>query len=822
MSNSKFDETLKLMSKCTVAVCEDDKPMGTGVIVSLKGLVATCEHVIRQAKSISIKVGSRQIPAEVYKKDQERDIAVLKLIKEVKNSVHIEEVGELKQGREIFVLGFSLKSGLRDSKRECASLSKGIISKIQTNGSGRVDYIQINASVDHGFSGGPVFDESGRIIGFVTTALFEGMACCIPTDTVLSLVPWHKLDSSTIPFVEYAERESDRYRKWNIFKHYIDLRCRTKDGNEQDLMKYVLDVWLPDQSKPLLAILGEFGSGKTFFCQKLFCELLKGYRPGRKLPFLVTLCDMKRYGYKSVKDLLVDQVETKLGLPNLEWSTLEEILRFGEIILIYDGFEEMSMKVSRFQMVDNFRDLRSTIIPGAKAIVTCRTHYFSTEEEEKQIFGRIRRPDHIESLIMEESNLDNVSIVYLESFNDGDIQAYLKSKLKNDWKSFYQKIKDPSFYDLPDLAKRPIFLDMIVEVIPHLEFVGEKLTGTRLYQQYTNLCFQREYKRLGLAVEQQSEIVEELAFEVYKERLIYLDRNLIKAVCSKVTHYKPEIDVEQFIRKYPFFRRAEKAGGELSFIHQSFFEFFVAKRIFRSVYEHDHSLYATEYLTSQIDKYLYELLDSANGVEIIVAWLRRHPDVNVRMNCVLTLGRSGKKEFVPVLQECLEQEPDIGVAGRISESLVSLGDRESLLKFLGNLEKYAYLKEETGKPDGHRLLYDVVGTLEEIDSGVIDSLVKNLENPNARIRKYAAFILGRIRTPKAIPGLIRLLENPNESVRARRYTAAALGLIGDPSALPILEDIAQSSENEYIYQDCSRAIERIEGERKRSQESLKG
>ena len=817
MSTSLSDEILRSMNECTVAICGQNKLIGSGVIVSPSGLVVTCKHVIDKARDVSMKIGPRQIPAEVYKKDKKTDLAILRIAnKDVRNYVYIEKFDKPKQGQTIFVLGFPLGGG-REGVVKCdeigsANLSKGVVSNISKKESDITDFIHIDASVDRGNSGGPVFDENGNIIGFVTTELFEGMACCIPTNTLLLLLPWYEFGTSTLSLIEYAERETDKYRSWPVFKHYVNLKCSIKDGDKQDLLKYVLDVWLPDKSKSLLALLGEFGSGKTLFCHKLTYELFKDYKPGKKLPFLVKLRTMREYKYESLKDLLIDQFETKLGLSNLTWFTFEEILRSGEIILIYDGFEEMTMKAGAFQMSENFSDILSTIIPGAKTIVTCRTHYFSTEKE-TDILATSPRSDEIEGLIKYESDPDRVSIAYLESLEESDIRTYLESKL-SDWKNLYDKLNDPDFYNLADLAKRPIFLDVIVETIPNLEFVGKKITRTRLYQLYTEMCFEREAHRIGFSPEQQSQIIEELAFEVYKQKFNYFDWNMIEVVWSGVTGDKPKNNaVEQFIRKYPFLRKIEQVEGKLDFIHQSFFEFFVAKRISRSIHKRYHNLYATEYLTSPIDGYLGELLESNDDIGVILVWLERHPDLNVRMNCALTLGRYGKSEFVPVLRECLEKDTDIGVAGRIADALASLGDEESRLKFLENLAELDYSEKDIKKSEDHRLLYEIVGPLEGIDSKskVIDSLVKNLANKeNPRIRKYAAFFLGRTRSKRGVPGLIKLLTNPKETVRARRYAAAALGIIGSSEALPILSALSNKlDENEFIQQECSKAASRI-------------
>jgi len=586
-------------------------------------------------------------------------------------------------------------------------------------------------------------------------------------------------------------------------------------------MEFVRKVWLPDtsdMSKSTLAILGEFGSGKTLFCNKLVEQMASDYKPGNKISVLIRLGDIERYGHKNLKALLVEQIQTKFDLPSSTptWREIKEIIQSDEIILIFDGLEEMTMKGTQFKMRDNFREILSTIGTGVKYIIACRAHYFSTAKEEKYL-AITQKVDEIERLIKEEIDTRRLSIAYIEPFDYVDIRIYLNMKRQE---NLYQKIE--RFYNLADLAKRPIFLDLIVQTMKDYEFSGKVITGTELYRQYVEECFKREAKerKIGLSPEQQSQIVEEIAFKVYEKRRNFINRDLIEEVWNSMTQNKTEKAIEEFMRKYPFFRRADKAEKQLEFIHQSFLEFFVASRISRSIAKYKSDLYAAEYLTNQIDRYLYELLDRSGNIGIIVNWLKKKDsNVNLRMNCALTLGRSGrsnKEELIPKLKECLEKEKrvgDIGVAGRISEALDSLGDKKSLSCFLKNLKVFADRTETTGKSDAHRLLYDIVEPLENIDSEVINCLLKNLTDDNPRIRKYAVFMMGRTRTQtqKCVKGIIKCLKNPKETVRTRRYAAAALGIIGSTDALRYLKKVANKCKNESLRQECLNSIEKIEG-----------
>ena len=106
-----------------------------------------------------------------------------------------------------------------------------------------------------------------------------------------------------------------------------------------------------------------------------------------------------------------------------------------------------------------------------------------------------------------------------------------------------------------------------------------------------------------------------------------------------------------------------------------------------------------------------------------------------------------------------------------------------------------------------------MGPLEGISPKVVAKLIKDLNYPNARIRKYAAFTLGTLCDHKAVLVLIRCLESHSDTVRARRYFACALGIIGDSSALPTLEYMAKDCDNIYLHKELLKAISRVNEKR---------
>ncbi|MBX7053017.1 MAG: serine protease [Flavobacteriales bacterium] len=152
------------------------KLTGTGFAVSSDGLIATAYHVIENRKNIVVRGingdYATAYEAQLVAHDQENDLAILK-INQV-NLMHFDhhpvqiETGNLDLGSHIFVLSYPLTG----SMGEDIKLTTGIINSRSGYQGDQTNY-QVSASVHPGSSGGPVFNEKGKLIGMVTSK-FQG------------------------------------------------------------------------------------------------------------------------------------------------------------------------------------------------------------------------------------------------------------------------------------------------------------------------------------------------------------------------------------------------------------------------------------------------------------------------------------------------------------------------------------------------------------------------------------------------------------------------------------------------------------------------
>jgi S1-C subfamily serine protease len=134
-----------------------DGGSGSGIVIDTAGHVLTNNHVVEKASSATIifKDG-QEIEGRLVSVDTSLDLAILKVNKANLSVAALGDSGQTQLGEEVLALGFP--SGLGGS----ITLTKGIISAF------RHPYLQTDAAVNPGSSGGPLVNMYGEIIGIVT------------------------------------------------------------------------------------------------------------------------------------------------------------------------------------------------------------------------------------------------------------------------------------------------------------------------------------------------------------------------------------------------------------------------------------------------------------------------------------------------------------------------------------------------------------------------------------------------------------------------------------------------------------------------------
>ena len=182
---SPFGEMFKEFEKPTERKATS---LGSGFVIKKNGTVITNNHVIANAEDIIVRVNNKEYEAKVLGADPYSDIAVLKI--ETSNSFKTVEFGNSDKARvgdwvvaigNPFGLGGTVTSGIISARNRDINLTR------------YDDFIQTDASINQGNSGGPLFNMDGDVIG-INTAIISpsgassGIGFAIPANYASTII----------------------------------------------------------------------------------------------------------------------------------------------------------------------------------------------------------------------------------------------------------------------------------------------------------------------------------------------------------------------------------------------------------------------------------------------------------------------------------------------------------------------------------------------------------------------------------------------------------------------------------------------------------
>jgi len=159
---------------------------GSGVIMEAEGYILTNNHVVRGANDIQVSLADgRKVKAIIVGRDGLSDLAVLKIEADQLVPARFGDSEALEPGALVWAVGspFGLER----------TITSGILSaKHRSSWAGHQnqDFLQTDAAVNPGNSGGPLVDASGRVIGINTAIVgdaYQGISFAIPSNVALDI-----------------------------------------------------------------------------------------------------------------------------------------------------------------------------------------------------------------------------------------------------------------------------------------------------------------------------------------------------------------------------------------------------------------------------------------------------------------------------------------------------------------------------------------------------------------------------------------------------------------------------------------------------------
>ncbi len=393
-------------------------------------------------------------------------------------------------------------------------------------------------------------------------------------------------DADFSGYLDWLEAE---VKSREIDKKYVPLAC-TKEEFDSSSQRQIgvsryderdgwidgyIDLWLDDPAKEHISILGEFGTGKTWFAFHYAWTALQRYLDAQKrgverprLPLVITLRDYAKA--LNVENVLAGFFFTQHNI-RLNSEVFDQLNSMGKLLLIFDGFDEMAAKCDRQQMINNFWELAKVVAPGAKVILTCRTEHFPEAKEGRALLNA--------ELQASTANLTGETpqfeVLELEKFNDEQIRQVLLFQAEP--ATVEHVMSNPQ---LLDLARRPVMTELILEALPDIE-AGKPVDMSRVYLYAVQRKMERDIKaeRTFTSLADKLYFLCELSWEMLSTDEMSLNYRLfpdrIRRLFGSIVQEEKDLDHWHFdmMGQTMLIRNAD---GDYTPAHRSLLEFFVA------------------------------------------------------------------------------------------------------------------------------------------------------------------------------------------------------------------------------------------------------
>jgi len=248
-------------------------------------------------------------------------------------------------------------------------------------------------------------------------------------------------------------------------------------------------------------------------------------------------------------------------------------------------------------MINNFWELARVVVPGAKAILTCRTEHFPNAREGRDLLNA--------ELQASTANLTGdppqFEVLQLEKFDQQQIeQALLK---KTGQHQVDQILKHP---ELLDLASRPVMLDFILEALPEIES-GKPVDLSRVYLYAITRKLDRDIKseRTFTSLADKLYFMCELSTEMLHKENMSINYRLFPSRLKNLFGQKIEEEKDLDHWHYDMMGNSlliRNDDGDYSPAHRSLLEFFVAYKLVAELGFLPEDFVATARLQSYIDQ----------------------------------------------------------------------------------------------------------------------------------------------------------------------------------------------------------------------------
>ncbi|MGV3662098.1 MAG: pentapeptide repeat-containing protein [Prosthecobacter sp.] len=390
---------------------------------------------------------------------------------------------------------------------------------------------------------------------------------------------------------------------------------------------YILD-WIKTGDTPFLAVLGEYGIGKTTTLKHVTRRLSEEREADPSLPVPVFIDLRENYlSYRegsplpTLEALIEESVRRNWRLEKGSTVSPDDVLQLVReegAVIIFDGLDEkivhMDSKMAQGFIRELWRALPLDDAASAgrgKLILSCRSHYFPTIKAQRNLLCG----EHREGL----RDTDYRACLILP-FSTEQIQAYLRGVLGDSQGGHAWEVIR-TIHNLEDLSSRPYLLGLITSQIESLEkrrAAGETVTAVTLYDGVVEQWLERDAGKHKFSQAHKRELMECLAADLWRSGLkqwpwseverwleeFYAARPVWQARYAK---HDFELLLED-LRTATFIVRPDTSPEDFRFAHTSLQEYFLAAHLARALKEETDKYWDMPIVTRETLDFLGQIL----------------------------------------------------------------------------------------------------------------------------------------------------------------------------------------------------------------------
>lgn len=391
----------------------------------------------------------------------------------------------------------------------------------------------------------------------------------------------------------------------------------------EDTFDAYIQMWLVDCNRPRLAILGDYGIGKTAACiyiLHLLSRMLQNVNIAGYVPVFIPLALAARLlpGAFTAHSLLNDVL--KLAIPA---HAIDRLIKQRRLLFLLDGFDEIGGRADYAFMLKSLERLRPVLLTGCKVILTSRTHFFANNQQVDDVLAGKSAGTDLLQLLRKHGDIqgdecgrersDRFEVCELQEFASREVLAAISAKLPEE-EPLHVWDELRALYDLGDLCHRPILLKLILETLPELKAIqqaGTQMGRVILYDVYTRGWIRREAANKDVVdgIDEQLRFIERLAFEIWSQETLELHhteivKRIAQAYTGSIWSKNDILSLEYTFRNASFLNR--DIDGNYRFMHKSFLEFFTAKNAMADLVEDAPPSWRKRWFDKEVASFLAE------------------------------------------------------------------------------------------------------------------------------------------------------------------------------------------------------------------------